>query len=189
MALQNRYAENFNFTYDRLTAAINTITGLDEMMKRLGRYIEKSEPINDERNSNGKLKFHDISREFRENQQAFMQDFLEKIEDDFDTNSTMKIVWEYQSYINTGIDDAMFSLEEAKSLVDLMRSWDSVLGILDFSLLEGDSVPEAIEKLAEARMLAKTLKDWKEADRLRDEILSIGWKMIDEKDGWRVEKV
>jgi cysteinyl-tRNA synthetase len=38
MALQNQYRENFNFTFERLTAAINTINGLDEMMKRLGRY-------------------------------------------------------------------------------------------------------------------------------------------------------
>jgi cysteinyl-tRNA synthetase len=50
-------------------------------------------------------------------------------------------------------------------------------------------IPEAVEKLAEARALAKTLKDWKEADRLRDEIVALGWKMIDEKEGWRVEKV
>ena len=38
MALQNQYRENFNFTWDRLQASINTINGLDEMMKRLGRY-------------------------------------------------------------------------------------------------------------------------------------------------------
>lgn len=38
MALQNQYRDNFNFTFERLTAAINTIRGLDEMMKRLGRY-------------------------------------------------------------------------------------------------------------------------------------------------------
>ena len=190
MALQNQYAESFNFTFDRLEAAINTVRWLDEMVKRLGRYIEKAPAINDERNTRGKLKFHDISREFRDNQQAFMQDFLEKLEDDFDTNSAMTIVWEYQSYINSGIDEVIFSLEEAKSLVDLLRSWDQVIAILDFTLLESENIPENISKLAEARSLAKNLKDWKEADSLRDEIVSLGWKMIDEADGkWRVEKV
>ena len=190
MALQNQYAESFNFTFDRLEAAINTVRWLDEMVKRLGRYIEKAPAINDERNTRGKLKFHDISREFRDNQQAFMQDFLEKLEDNFDTNSAMTIVWEYQSYINSGIDEVIFSLEEAKSLVDLLRSWDQVIAILDFTLLESENIPENISKLAEARSLAKNLKDWKEADSLRDQIVSLGWKMIDEADGkWRVEKV
>ena len=136
MALQNKYAENFNFTYDRLTSATNTIVGLDEMMKRLGRYISKAPTINEERNARGKLKFHDISREFRDNQQSFMQDFIEMLEDDFDTNSVMTVVFEFQSYVNSGIDEESFSLEEAKSLIDLMKSWNEVIAILDFGLLE-----------------------------------------------------
>lgn len=159
------------------------------MMKRLGRYIAKLPEADPTRNSHGKLKFHDISREFRENQQAFMQEFIEKLEDNFDTVGAMTIVFEFQSYANSAIDEEMFSIEEAKSLVDLLRSWNEVLGILDFSLLESEKIPTEISTLAEARMLAKKLKDWAEADRLRDEISSLGYKMIDEKDGWSVEKV
>lgn len=45
MALQNQYRENFNFTLERLGAAINTIKGLDEMLKRLGRYREQYSDI------------------------------------------------------------------------------------------------------------------------------------------------
>jgi hypothetical protein len=39
----------------------------------------------------------------------------------------MTIVFEYQGYINGGIDDELFSLEEAKSLIDLLKIWDEVL--------------------------------------------------------------
>jgi cysteinyl-tRNA synthetase len=130
------------------------------MMKRIGRYIQRAPSINDERNARGKLKFHDIAREFRDNQQSFMQDFIEALEDDFDTVTAMTIVFEYQSYINSGIDDALFSLEEAKSLIDLMRSWDSVIGILDFSLLEDDITPPDIQSLLDERALAKSVKDY-----------------------------
>ncbi len=191
MALQNKYAESFNFTYDRLSGAINTITWLDEMMKRLGRYIESLPESNDERNARGKMKFHDISREFRDNQQAFMQDFLECLEDDFDTNSAMAILFEFQSYINSGIDEEIFSVEEAKSLVDLLRSWNEVLAIFDFSLLENtETIPEEITKLALDRLDAKLAKNWWEADRIRDELAVQWWKMIDEAGGkWRVEKI
>lgn len=191
MALQNKYAENFNFTYDRLGGAINTIIWLDEMIKRLGRYIENLPKANDERNARGKMKFHDISREFRDNQQAFMQDFIEKIEDDFNTLDAMTIVFEYQSYINSGIDESLFSPEEAKSLIDLLRSWNEVIAIIDFSLLEqSQEIPEEITKLALDRIDAKIGKNWWEADKIRDKILSEWWKMIDEAGGkWRVEKV
>jgi cysteinyl-tRNA synthetase len=191
MALQNQYRENFNFTFERLSAAINTIQGLDEMMKRLWRYVWNFIPTEAIRNNHGKLKFHDISREFRDNQQSFMQEFIEKLEDDFDTVSAMTIVFEYQGYINTGIDDESFSLEEAKSLIDLLKSWEEVLWILNFSLLEStEEAPEEITKLALDRVDAKIAKNWWEADAIRDELLSKWWKMIDEKDGkWRVEKV
>jgi cysteinyl-tRNA synthetase len=190
MALQNQYRENFNFTFERLGAAINTIKGLDEMMKRLGRALEVAPVANDERNAHGKMKFHDISREFRENQQYFMQEFIEKIENDFDTVSAMTIVFEFQTYVNSGIDDDLFSHEELKSLKHLLESWDEVIGILDFTLLESESVPKDIEALAVARVAAKIEKNWTEADKIRDELADMGWKMIDEAGGkWRVERM
>ncbi|MDD2693997.1 MAG: cysteine--tRNA ligase [Candidatus Gracilibacteria bacterium] len=191
MALQNQYRENFNFTFERLAAAINTIKGLDEMMKRLGRYKSALPEGDDLRNAHGKMKFHNISREFRENQQYFMQEFIEKLENDFDTVSAMTIVFEFQSYINSGIDDELFSLEETKSLISLLESWNEVLAILDFSLLESNiAIPKEIEALAVARTEAKMAKNWAEADNLRDELTSLGWKMIDEAGGkWRVEKI
>jgi cysteinyl-tRNA synthetase len=190
MALQNQYRESFNFTYDRLTAAINTIKWLDEMMKRLGRSIAKLPAETDERNARGRLKFHEISPEFRENQQYFMQEFVEKLEDDFDTNAVMTTVFELQTYINTGIDDGLFSLTESRSLVDLMRSWDTVIGILDFALLEdNDATPADIQMLLDERALAKSVKDYARWDEIRDMITSIWYRIIDEKDGARVEKV
>jgi cysteinyl-tRNA synthetase len=190
MALQNQYRENFNFTFDRLTAAINTIKWLDEMIKRIGRYIKNQPEGNMLRNAHGKMKFHEISREFRDNQQAFMQDFIEKLENDFDTNLAMTTVFELQTYVNSGIDEELFSLEEAKSILDILRSWNEVIAILDFSLLEEEEIPEEITKLALARLDAKVAKDWAQADTIRDKLAEMGWKMIDEAGGkWRVEKI
>ncbi len=191
MSLQNQYRENFNFTFDRLSAAMNTIRGFDEMMKRLGRYLTSLPEGDETRNAHGKMKFHDISREFRDNQQYFMQEFIEKIEDDFALPEVMTIIFELQSYINSGIDDALFSLEETKSLISLLESWNEVLAILDFSLLEQiEIIPKEIEALAVARAEAKITKNWSEADKIRDELADLGWKMIDEKEGkWRVEKI
>ena len=90
-----------------------------------------------------------------------MQEFIEKLENDFDTVSARTVVFEYQSYINSGIDDELFSLEEGKSLIDLLKSWDEVLGILDFSLLDSKiEIPEEITQLALDRVDAKIAKNW-----------------------------
>ena len=198
MALQNQYRENFNFTFDRLQASINTIKGLDEMMKRLGRYktmligeMPNEEWLEDlrERTAKWRLKFHEISREFRDNQQAFMQEFIEKLEDDIDTLGAMTIVFEYQTYINSGIDDEVFSLEETKSLIDLMKTWNEVLAIFDFDLLESSEIiPNEILALLAERNEAKLQKNYAEWDRIRNELDSLGYKIIDEKNGSRVEK-
>ncbi len=198
MALQNQYRENFNFTFDRLGAAVNTIKWLDEMMKRLGRYIDvitgddlDIEWLEDlrERTAKWRLKFHEISREFRDNQQSFIQEFIEKLEDDFDTLGAMTIVFEYQTYINTAIDDELFSLEECKSIIDFLKTWNEVLAIFDFDLLESNEVvPNEILALLAERNEAKLQKNYKESDRIRDELDTLGYKIIDEKNGSRVEK-
>ncbi len=198
MALQNQYRENFNFTWDRLGAAMNTIFWLDEMMKRLGRYkgvLIGEDPdavgLEDlrERNAKGRLKFHEISREFRDNQQSFMQEFIEKLEDDFDTLGAMTIVFEYQTYINSGIDDELFSLEECKSMIDFMKTWNEVMAIFDFDLLETtEIIPNEIIALIAERNEAKMNKNYKESDRIRDALDALGYKIIDEKNGARAER-
>jgi len=119
-----------------------------------------------------------------------MQSFVEKLEDDIDTVSAMTIVFEYQSYINSGIDGGLFSLEEAKSIMNLLESWNTVIDILDFALTEKTEIPENITLLSLERLEAKHTKNWAEADRIRDELATLGWKMIDEAGGaWRVEKI
>jgi cysteinyl-tRNA synthetase len=56
-------------------------------------------------------------------------------------------------------------------------------------LTETNEMPGNIRELALLRMVAKSAKNWWEADKIRDEIISLGYRMIDEKDGWRIEKI
>jgi hypothetical protein len=43
--------------------------------------------------------------------------------------------------------------------------------------------PEAVLRLVEAREICRQEKDWAEADRLREAILELGWKVVDGPDG------
>ncbi|MDD5376797.1 MAG: cysteine--tRNA ligase [Candidatus Gracilibacteria bacterium] len=174
MNLQTRYRENFNFTFDRLTTAIQTVKGFDEVLKRLKHYNPPS----------GK-----VFRDFREMMQQYVQAYIECLEDDIGTPEALAIVFDCFSFINSGIDTNAFSLEEKNAILDLLHSFDEVLGLFDFSLLESTDIPEEIELLLMQRNAAKEQKNYPLADSLRDQIGSMGYKIVDDKTGSHVEKV
>ncbi len=100
-----------------------------------------------------------------------MQEFIEKLEDDFDTLGAMTIVFEYQTYINKSIDDALFSLEECKSIIDFLKTWNEVIAIFDFELLQNNEIiPKEMIALLAERNEAKLNKNYAVADRIRDKL-------------------
>ena len=96
----------------------------------------------------------------------------------------MSIVWEI-----------IRSDKKSKDYRDLICEFDKVLG-LDLANVtrqtlkkeEKQELPEEVEKLIEARTVARQEKNWAESDRLRDEIIALGYSVKDSKDGMTVEK-
>jgi cysteinyl-tRNA synthetase len=74
--------------------------------------------------------------------------------------------------------------EAAKELSGL----DRILNVLGVSPAFEQEIqaPAEILKLAEARNAARQAKDWKESDRLRDELAKNGWEVRDAAGGWRL---
>lgn len=54
---------------------------------------------------------------------------------------------------------------------------------------EEDSPPQEVQILLEQRAAARAGKDWSASDTLRDQIAAAGWKVVDTKDGQRLEKL
>ena len=50
-------------------------------------------------------------------------------------------------------------------------------------------IPADIAELAQKRWEAKQARNWTEADRLRDALAAAGWKSLDRKDGYSLEKI
>ncbi len=177
--LQNKYRENFNFTQSRLDAGIKTIQGFDETFKKIARY-KGFENVS-----------HTISRDFRDVLQGAMQEFVGHLENDFDSNLALTVIFTFQKTINAGMDENTYSQAEIDAIKDFLKNIDEVLGIFDFSLLDkNEEIPQEIQELAEKRAQAKQEKDWNTADSIRDTLTDKGWKMIDEAGGkWSVEKM
>jgi len=173
MCLQNRYRENFNFTFTRLEGAMSTIESLDNTIKRLKSYVPKNTKVR---------------REFRDELQSSMQRFVEALETDCDTVIALTSVFEFINLVNRDIDNESLTTKEVSSVLEVFKSWDAVMGVFDWSLLEAVSIPETIQKLAQERQEAKKNKDFSRADEIRKEMENEGYGITDSKDGPIIEK-
>lgn len=108
-------------------------------------------------------------------------DYLKKFElainDDLDTPKAVAVLWEL-------IGDSIVSDEDKKSTAIEM---DKVLG-LGFGENKKEAIPENIIKLATERDEARKNKNWNESDRIRDEIVNLGFEVKDTPEGQKISK-
>ena len=159
----SHYTKKLNFTWEGAKAAQ---VSLDRLRAGVVAYLEGTEKIEES-----------ILQDYR-------KQFLEAINDDLNATKAMSIVWEI-----------VRSDRKSKDFRDLICEFDQVLG-LDLANVTKETLkkeeklelPEEVEKLVEQRTKARQEKNWAESDRLRDEIIALGYSVRDGKEGMTVEK-
>jgi cysteinyl-tRNA synthetase len=101
---------------------------------------------------------------------AEQERLIEALDDDFNTPDALALFHDWRSRglgadLRAGLD--LFGLD---------------------SLAEREEAPAEAVALAEQRQAARAAKDFAEADRLRDELLALGWEVRDEAGGFRLVK-
>lgn len=173
-----KYRESVDFSFEKLEQNFNTIKKIDEALKKIDRVIQS-----------WNLEEKTFRRDIREEMQDFIGEYCEKLEDDFNMPESLAVFFTYITFVNTQIDSWELSLGEAKALMDMYKTFDSVLCIFDFNILKSEEISSEIMQKFEARNEAKKEKNFAFADNLRDELLSLGYKIIDDRNGARVEKI
>jgi cysteinyl-tRNA synthetase len=79
----------------------------------------------------------------------------------------------FVSFSNTHVDSGSLSKGEAESIFEMFKTFDFVLGLLDFSILDTSDIPAEIMEKLNLRNEAKKEKDFQKADALRDELTSL----------------
>lgn len=104
--------------------------------------------------------------------------FLEAINDDLNMPVAMSVVWDVIKYP-----------VKSKKLAELILDFDRVLGLdLKNYIPEQNELPNNIVELINKRNVARAEKNWTESDRLRDELISLGYIVKDTKEGTQVSK-
>lgn len=173
--INGKYREQINFSFDKIEQNLSTLKNIDEICKRLVRY----EP-----------EYSGVRKEFREQMQVFIADFIAALEDDFSFPEALAVVFEFGKFVSSELAENLLSSDEVLSCVDMYMSFDSVLWILDRNIFEmqEEEIPEDIIKMAQDRDQAKSEKNYALADTLRAQILAAGFIVKDTKDGTVVER-
>ena len=163
--MATHYRQQLNFTFKELESAKTSIEKLDNFILRL------KEAKGDEENP----KANDALSKAK-------QDFIMAMDDDLNISSALSAVFDFMKEINK----LELSSDDAEKSLELMKSFDSVLGIINF---EQEQIPKSVLDLVSKREDARKAKDWEKADNIRGEIKSKGYLIEDTSSGPRCRKI
>lgn len=110
----------------------------------------------------------------KEKIEAYQSEFLDAVNDDLNMPVALAVV------------QKLLKEEKSKDVFDLVMKFNQVLGLNFESELE---IPKDVLDLAQNRWMAKLEKNWAEADRIREDILKLGYVVKDSKDNYQIEKL
>ena len=118
-------------------------------------------------------------------------------EDKIDEDSFNKYDLEFKEAIGSNLNtasaltvlyDVLKSETNDFTKLKLVESFDKVLS-LDLLKSDTDDISSEIMKLVELRNKYKSEKNYQEADKVRDEILNLGYKILDTREGVKIERI
>jgi cysteinyl-tRNA synthetase len=159
-----KYREPLNFTFESLEAARKGLERYDEWSTRLEALASPAgEPLP---------------------AQFDLQRFGEALDDDLNISGALGAMFELIRDSNRLMDADRLSPGQARSLLAWRERCDSVL-----ALAAGrEAVPDEVRELLGRRAVAREKKEWALSDSLRDQLLAMGWRIKDTKEGQKVSR-
>lgn len=172
LLLTGHYRSEMNFTWDN---AKGSQTSYLKLLKQLVQFKQEQE-----RTVLSEDKLTKINE--------YRQRFFTAIEDDLKTPEAISIMWEVTKSNIPGQDkyDLLIEFDEVLGLQ--LRNAENVLSIINREQSNQTEIQPNVQGLVNQRQRARDEKNWAEADRLRDEIAALGWRVLDGAEGQRVEK-
>lgn len=159
------YSTQLNFTFDGLNSARRA-------RLRVQNYIYD---LFDNKNETGSEP--DVQR---------LQDLVfGELANDLQTPKAIAYLFEF---LNEHPGNAI-SKTSAKKLIDFFDELNKIFNVwkIEPKAIEAKEIPEEVQKLAEKRYKARKDKNFKLADQLREEIQSMGFIIIDTKEGYELK--
>ena len=162
------YRGSLNFTIEGLGAARTALGRLDAWRERLTE-TAGAEPAS-------------------EAPDAATEGFFTALDDDLNISGALAVLFETLRESNRLMDKAKEESLTPKQARGLLHWLTRVDGVLAMEPEAAAVLPAEVEELVAARAAARTAKEWKKSDQIRDQIAALGWTVKDTKDGQRISK-
>lgn len=120
--------------------------------------------------------------------ESFRDKFIEAMDDDLNTADAISTIFELAKFMNTNVAETS-SKEFIKCNLDMFYELTNVLNIAQKSDDLDEELVKKVEDLIEKRTEAKKAKDFALADKIRDELTSMGISIEDTRQGVKWKKM
>jgi len=167
LLLSTHYRQQLNFTFKGLEAARNSLQRIWDFMDRLESVDGKD------------------SKDFKKVIEKYRKKFKDAVCDDLDISKALASMFDFIHETNKLIENDNLGKADVEDAVKLMKEFDCVLGLLKAKA----ELPKDVEELIKKREKARENKDFKLADKLRDQIKAKGFLVEDSPQGVRWKKI
>jgi cysteinyl-tRNA synthetase len=163
LLLSAHYRETFNFTLENLSGARVALTRLDDCIAKLRELAGATSAAPDD---------------------AFLDSIRAALDDDLNVSAAWAALFDWVRELNRQMAAAKLMPEQAAAALAAWDRFDRIFAVGVQSALE---VPTEISELLAQRQAARKARDFKQADALRETLLTRGWIIEDTPKGPRLK--
>ena len=165
--LRVNYGLPLNFTFEGMADARAQLQRIDTWVARLTDHAA-SAPVGEP---------HSLADHDR---------FEEALDKDLNISGALGVLFTIITESNSALDKGQFGPAHARRLLEWWGRVNQTLAIEPDA--GADEVPGEVKVLLEQRAQARTAKEWKRSDEIRDAVAALGWAVKDTKDGQKVTR-
>jgi cysteinyl-tRNA synthetase len=177
LLLTAHYRETFNFTLDGLHGAKTALARIDECVGKLREVGVQASACS------GDMLEHE--RQPAGAPAQLVASFSAALADDLNISSAWAAVFEWVRELNKRLAENSLGAAEAAAA---LAAWEKVDTVLAVGAKSDAEIPAEIQALLEARQAARTARNFKQSDAIRDELRAKGWVIEDTPRGPKLKR-
>ena len=112
--------------------------------------------------------------------------FEAALDNDLNISGALGELFKTISECNLALDKNALTPAQARGILDWWQRINQTLGLEPDA--DANAIPAAVQALVDQRAQARTDKNWKLSDELRDQVIALGWSIKDSKEGQKLTK-